>query len=152
MKRKENSQKDKKCKACGTNFKPFSSLNKYCSFNCAKSDTKVTVLKHKKPIRAVSTKRAKENKIYSQKRKEFLSLPENQVCFIENCYNEADTIEHTMGRKGYADQWAKDNNISLFLDERFWKPCCCEHNLELERNSELSKKYQLSKITGKPKS
>lgn len=82
MKRKENSQKDKKCKACGTNFKPFSSLNKYCSFNCAKSDTKVTVLKHKKPIRAVSTKRAKENKIYSQKRKEFLSLPENQVCPI----------------------------------------------------------------------
>ena len=51
-----------------------------------------------------------------------------------------------MGRKGFADQWAKDNNISLYLDERFWKPCCLAHNLELENNPELSKKYQLSKI------
>ena len=31
------------------------------------------------------------------------------------------------------------------------QPCCNFHNLELERNPELSQKYQLSKITGKEK-
>ena len=53
-----------------------------------------------------------------------------------------------MGRVGYADDWARDNKISLYLDIRFWKPCCLAHNLELENNPELSKKYQLSKIHG----
>lgn len=53
-----------------------------------------------------------------------------------------------MGRIGYADDWAIENGITLFLDVRFWKPCCLEHNLELENNPELSKQYQLSKIHG----
>ena len=78
-------------------------------------------------------------------------LAENLRCFIDDCNKRADTIEHTMGRKGFADDWAIENNVSLLLDVRFWKPCCNEHNLELERNPELSQKYQLSKITGKEK-
>ena len=80
-----------------------------------------------------------------------LEFPENKKCFIEGCNSEANTIEHIMGRKGFADEYARENNISLYLDKRFWKPCCLKHNLELENNPELSKKYQLSKISGKPK-
>jgi hypothetical protein len=53
-----------------------------------------------------------------------------------------------MGRKGFADDWARDNNIPLIIDERFFAPCCLEHNLEFERNPELSNKYQLSRIHG----
>lgn len=98
------------------------------------------------PIKKVSNKRKVENREYSKLRKQFLS--ENQICFIEWCTKIADTIEHTKGRKGYADDWARQNKISLLLDKRFWKPCCLEHNLELETNIELSKKYQLSKIHG----
>ena len=107
--------------------------------------------KEKKPIPKVSAKRKIENREYTIKRLQFLAQPENQRCFIEVCKNRADTIEHTMGRKGFADDWARENNVSLLLDVRFWKPCCNEHNLELERNPELSQKYQLSKITGKEK-
>ena len=92
---------------------------------------------NKKPIRKVSKKREIENKIYIRTRKEFLSLPENRICFIDGCSKPATTIEHTAGRLA-----------SKFLDQAFWKPCCLEHNLELENNSELSKKYQLSKIHG----
>ncbi|MDN5470363.1 MAG: hypothetical protein L0G02_08095 [Lactococcus lactis] len=91
-------------------------------------------------IRKVSKKRQKENRQYTIKRLQFLSQPGNQRCFIEGCNNRADTIEHTAGRWG-----------SNYLDESTWKPCCNYHNLELERNSDLSEKYQLSKISGKQK-
>lgn len=104
-----------------------------------------------KSIPKVSVKRKIENPQYTIKRLQFLAQPENLRCFIEGCNKRADTIEHTMGRKGYADDWARENNISLFLDVRFWKPCCNDHNLELETNSDLSEKYQLSKISGKQK-
>ncbi|SIR25087.1 hypothetical protein [Chryseobacterium indoltheticum] len=107
--------------------------------------------KPKKAIPKVSAKRKIENPQYTIKRLQFLAQPENLRCFIEGCNKRADTVEHTMGRKGFADQWARDNNISLYLDVRFWKPCCNDHNLELERNPELSQKYQLSKISGNAK-
>ncbi|WP_241287566.1 hypothetical protein [Chryseobacterium indologenes] len=96
--------------------------------------------KAKTPIRKVSKKREKESRQYTIKRLQFLAQPGNQRCFIEGCNNRADTIEHTAGR------WGKN-----YLDESTWKPCCNFHNLELERNSELSEKYQLSKISGKQK-
>lgn len=86
------------------------------------------------PIKKVSKKRNLENREYTKLRKAFLA--ENATCFIEGCNKIADTIEHTAGR-----------GIN-YLNVDTWKPCCLEHNLELENNAELSKKYQLSKIHG----
>jgi len=68
---------------------------------------------------------------YRKLRIEFLNLPENEFCFIQGCNRRADTIEHTHGRVG--------KNL---LDVSTWKPCCWKHNLELENNTELSKKHQ----------
>ena len=85
----------------------------------------------------MSAKRKVESKLYSELRAEFLSKPENQVCFIDGCYEPAETIEHLKGRWG-----------TNYLDTTTWAACCLLHNLELETNSELSKKYQLSKIHG----
>ena len=96
--------------------------------------------KEKKPIPKVSAKRKIENREYTIKRLQFLAQPENQRCFIEGCKNRAEGIEHAAGRIG-----------KNFLDVTTWRPCCNFHNLELERNPELSQKYQLSKITGKEK-
>lgn len=90
---------------------------------------------NKKPIRKVSKKRAIENAIYKKTRIEFLSRSENKMCFIDGCGKPANTIEHTAGRIG-----------SLYLNQDYWKPCCLEHNLELENNPELSKKYQVSRL------
>lgn len=92
-----------------------------------------------KPIAKVSEKRKIENREYTIKRLQFLAQPENQRCFIEGCGRKATTIEHRAGR-----------GIN-FLNVETWAGCCLDHNLELERNPELSKKYQLSKITGKTK-
>ena len=113
-----------------------------------KRDTKVSLsyskpknaLKKRCRIKQFSKKREKENRQYKIKRLQFLAQPGNQRCFIEGCNNRADTVEHTAGRWG-----------ANYLDTSTWKPCCNYHNLELERNSELSEKYQISKISGKQK-
>lgn len=97
-------------------------------------------------IKEQSEKRKTEDVVYKKNRKIFLSKQENLRCFVESCKMIANTIEHTKGRQGFADDWARENKISLLLDERFWEPCCNKHNLEFENNTELSNKYQLSKI------
>lgn len=121
----------------------YNSLNRFCSLECKKLYGKPPNLKLKSPIKKiknVSDKRLIENLKYASQRIIFLSKPENQICFIEGCNRKANTIEHRAGR------WGKN-----FLDESTWAGCCSEHNIELENNPEMSKKYQLSKITGKPK-
>lgn len=140
----------KKCSECGSEFKQYNSLVKHCSNTCKSKTLKIGTIK-KVPIKKFSKQRLIESPKYTLLRKEFLSKPENSKCFIDGCNRKANTIEHTRGRRGYADEWAKENKITLYIDVRFFKPCCIQHNLELENNPELSKKYQLSKITGKPK-
>lgn len=139
--------KSKCCKnpECKNLFTPrYSALEKYCSYQCANK-----MRKPKKPsnkINPLSKKRAKQNRVYSKERKIFLSKPENSICFVSGCGKRANTIEHQKGRKGFADDYARNNNIPLLLDQRFWKPCCLKHNLAFESDPELSKAYQLSQI------
>lgn len=102
-----------------------------------------------KHINKVSKKRQEEIEIYTIMRRRFLE--KFPICFIENCYAPATTIEHLMGRQGYADQWARDNDISLFLDIRYWAPCCLHHNLELVTNPQLNKEYSYGRTHGKRK-
>lgn len=141
-------QKKCKNKECGKIFKQYNSLQSYCSLAC-KSKCKPPDLKLKSlyKIHKVSEKRKALMPIYEKVRIEVLTEAKF-VCFIAGCKNVANTCEHQMGRKGFADQWAIDNNIPLLVDKRFLKACCLWHNGELENNSELSKQYQLSKIHG----
>lgn len=148
----------KTCK-CGNKFKLYRTTQKFCSMDCERKfgkpkaikppkspDLRLKEMKPFKPIKKVSDKRKIENAKYTVQRIQFLGKEENKICFVDDCNSIADTIEHQKGRKGFADDYARENNISLYLDERFWKPCCLFHNLEFERNPELSKKYQLSKL------
>lgn len=136
----------KKCKECGTEFKQFNSLNSYCSPGC-KSKNTIQKSKNNYSIPKVSEKRKELNKVYEKVRIEVLTEAKFK-CFIDGCKNVANTIEHSAGRIGYYDDWARENNIPLIIDKRFLKACCLFHNGELENNPELSKKYQLSKIHG----
>lgn len=132
---------------CNNEFRQSSTLQKYCSFSCLKAHGKSTPPKKtKKQINPIGKKQLVRNLQYSADRKVFLGKPENKICFIEGCNKPANTVEHTKGRKGYADEWARENKVWLLNDVRFWKPCCAEHNSELENNPELSHKYQLSKL------
>jgi hypothetical protein len=133
--------KPKKCKnkSCGKEFTPqFNSLEAFCSFPCAKEGRNPDLkLKAVYKIPKVSKKRKVEQLQYQVLRTEFLGKLENKICFIEGCNRESNTIEHKAGR------WGKN-----YLDTTTWAGCCSEHNIELENNPELAKKYQLSKIHG----
>jgi len=95
----------KKCKECGKEFKLFRTTDKYCGPVCAAKNKKPMALK--KPINKVSEKRKIENFIYSQKRKNFLMQPDNQICPV--CFaafegiidiNKLDCREEIMQNKG----------------------------------------------------
>jgi len=140
----------KKCSVCEKEFKLFRTTDRHCSMDCKKKESELNLKQKKiqKPINKVSKKQKILNSKYTVLRIQFLSKPENQICFVDDCQSKATTIEHRMGRKGFADQWAMDENIPLIIDQRYFAPCCLFHNLEFENNSELSNKYQLSKIHG----
>lgn len=148
---------EKICKLSGVVWRKYNSFSKcYCD-ECKKLIPKKVYapkkfntnlkLKSLNPIPKVSKKRKAEKPIYEALRIKILSDAKFK-CFVDACKNVATTLEHQKGRKGYADEWARDNKISLYIDERFLKPCCYQHNIEFENNPELSKKYQLSKIHG----
>lgn len=126
-------------KDCENQFKKYRTTDKYCSPKCASKNAKQPKEKKVYQIPKVSKKRKVEMLQYSVLRTEFLAKPENRICFIDGCNKKANTIEHRAGR-----------GIN-YLNVETWAGCCLEHNLELENNPELSKKYQLSKISGKEK-
>lgn len=128
---------------CDKKFVMYSSLNPFCSPAC-----RIAVKGKPKGINKKSAKRKKEDDVYEELRLGFLK--ENTVCVIHGtyCTKKATTIEHSAGRIGYYDQWARDNNIPLYIDVRFFKASCSNCNQELENNPELSRQHQLSKIHG----
>lgn len=144
--------KPKKCSNpdCDNMFTPrFKTTEKYCSYKCHTAELKKPKTK-KKPIPKMSKKRSKESRVYSGRRIVFLSKDENKFCKIRgtDCTIHATTIEHSRKRIGYADEEKRFKGISLYLDEDYWIPACLNCNLELENNTELSRKHQISNIHG----
>lgn len=132
--------KEKVCKVSGHVWKQYNSLQKCpCSpcIEAREANKKPVIPKPRIALKKVSDKRKVENLQYAADRILFLNKPENRICFIDGCQKPSTTIEHRAGR------WGKN-----FLDQSTWAGCCSEHNIELENNAELSKKYQLSKIHG----
>lgn len=132
--------KNPKCKnpECGKEFKyKYSTLEKYCSPQCAYSCVKPNAKKPLKPIKRLSGKRKKQQAQYLKDRIVFLEKEENKYCIIKGptCTGRATTIEHSAGKSG-----------DMLLNQKYWKPACLNCNLELENNPELSKKHQVSKI------
>ena len=126
--------KEKICE-CGNHFIQYNSLKPYCSWHCEKKYKPHSLnLKQKTPIRKVSEKQEKLNKEYSILRKEFLSLPENQICPITKQLTT--DVHHKKGRKGFADDWARENNIPLITDVRFFLAVSRIGHDKIENNPE----------------
>lgn len=132
-----------KCKLSGVEWKQYNSLQK-C--RCEKCEIKYKPhsqnLKQKTPIRKVSVKQDKLNKIYSKLRIEFLSLPENQICPITK--QQTTDVHHIMKRIGFADDWARENNIPLIIDVRFFLAVSREGHDKIENNPEWAYKNGFS--------
>jgi hypothetical protein len=98
-----------------------------CGDTCRKAKPKPK----RKPIRKVSKTRSRENRIYSTKRKKFLS--EGDICEFPDCGQPATDCHHSQGRVG-----------KNFLDTKTWKKLCRKHHRIVEENPRLAKKMGLS--------
>jgi hypothetical protein len=72
-------------------------------------------------IKQVSDKKTKELSEYSKRKKAFFSIPTNRICRVCGL-PAADSIHHGAGKVGYWDDEAREESITLLLDERFWIP------------------------------
>lgn len=130
--------KSKKCKNCSKEFTPtHSSLEKFCSFPCAKEGRNPDLkLKAVYKIPQVSKKRKVEQLQYQVLRTEFLSKPENKICPITG--QPTTDIHHKKGRIG-----------SLFLNTEFWIALSREGHKFVEENPEWSKanSYSLNRLS-----
>lgn len=93
--------------------------------------------------RQVSDKRSAENAVYRIRAPLFLK---GKKCPITG--GKATQVHHKKGRKGYADKWARDNGITLFLDERFWLGVSAKGHQQIEDNPEWAREngYSLSRL------
>jgi hypothetical protein len=111
----------KTCKVSGALWKQYNSLQKCPCVICVKRREKRPNLKLKslyKPINRVSKKRQVQELQYAADRIIFLAKPENKICPITR--QPTTEIHHVRKRRGFADEWARLNNIPLLLDQRYW--------------------------------
>lgn len=92
---------------------------------------------NRKPIRRRSLKGVILDKKYSRIRKEFLSKKENQKCPVTN--KQTIEIHHKMGKIGYADEWARLNDVPLLIDERFFLAVSRDGHNYIEANPTKAK-------------
>lgn len=95
------------------------------------------------PIAKVSDKMAKLLSVYTAKKKAWIK---GKRCAVEPS-REAVDVHHIKGRIGYVDQWARDNDIPLLIDERFWLPVSRMAHIEITANPEWAVKegYSMSR-------
>jgi hypothetical protein len=94
----------------------------------------------------VSDKRKVEIPIYSERRKIFL---EGKKCAVFPNL-EATEVHHRCGKRGFIDQWAYDNGITAFLDERYWLPVSNEGHIKIEADTVWAKDMGFSVVRSIP--
>lgn len=87
-------------------------------------------MKHRKPIRSVSAKRAKELAIYRRESKKFLAR--FVYCEWLECWNKPEAVHHRNGRVG-----------KLLNYQPFWFALCNCHHDFIHRNTAEAKKRGL---------
>jgi hypothetical protein len=92
----------KKCRECSTEFKPFKTTDKYCSFECANLNKKPSAKKvypakkKQKRIKPISDSMAEKLVEYRKVRDEYMS--EHEVCEFEDCEKLANDLHHKASR------------------------------------------------------
>lgn len=132
---------------CGKEFRKFKTTDKYCCREHEIADKGFPEKKKSKPIPKVSDKRKALNEQYSILRKEFLSKPENRICPVTK--KPTTEVHHKAGRVGFADEWARLNNIPLLIDVRYFLGVSRNGHRWIEENPIEAKKlgYSVDRLT-----
>lgn len=83
-----------------------------------------------KSINKVSDNQAKLNAIYLKEVKKWVN---GKMCAVFP-RQKATQCHHMQGRVGYADEWARENEVPLLLDKRFWLPTSDEGHRKITEN------------------
>jgi len=100
----------------------------------------------RKSVSKVSAKRKAENPVYSARRVIFL---EGKQCAVYPDL-KATEIHHQAGRRGYIDQYAYENKISAFLDERYWLAVSEAGHIKIEADTIWAKDKGFSIVRSVP--
>lgn len=97
-----------------------------------------------KPIAKVSGKMAKALGSYARDKAGWIK---NKNCAVY-LHLPASDVHHMKGRVGYADDWARQNDVPLLLDKRFWLPVSRVGHVKitLESTWALENGYSLSRL------
>lgn len=81
------------------------------------------------------------DEIYGKLRAEILS--KKPMCPVYPT-KTATEIHHKRGRVGYADEWAEQNKISLYIDKRFFLAVSRDGHRKIEENPTWAKEMGFS--------
>lgn len=129
---------------CDVVFKMYKTTDKYCSYSCKKKNEKTKVKKHYQ-IPKMSAKQKVLMAKYYKIRADFLNALPDKVCpvFPDKLVSD---VHHKKGRSptSYADDWARENNIPLLLDIRFFLAVSRSGHEKIEKNPIWAKKMGFS--------
>ncbi len=96
--------------------------------------------KEKNAIAKVSASMAKKLATYSGEKAKWIT---GKRCAV---YPDkvATEIHHMCGRVGYHDEWARENDVPLLLDKRFWLPVSHEGHERITANSQWASENQFT--------
>jgi len=118
------------CASCGAN-------KRKAARNASK---KAEALKFKRRIPKFSKKRLKENTEYNRESRKFI---EGKQCAVFPELKATD-VHHMKGRIGYADQWARENHVTLLMDQRYWLPVSRPGHSKIELNPRWAREIGFS--------
>lgn len=85
-------------------------------------------------IKPVSDKMAEALRVYSQMKKGWL---DGKMCAVFP-HLKATQVHHSRGKVGYYDQMARDNDIPLLIDDRFWLAVSSEGHRKITDDSKFA--------------
>lgn len=98
----------------------------------------------------ISDDRTRLNHKYDRARDRFLKGKQCAARFTHECnFHNVKTIHHMQGRVGFADDYARENDIPLLIDERFFLPLCLNSHKYINDNPKFAweNQYSFKRIT-----
>lgn len=93
--------------------------------------------KEKAPLPRISESMSKSLTTYSAIKAKWIKGKKCAAKFPHECIGDL-TVQHMSGKIGYADEWARENEVPLLLDVRFWMPLCLNAHIYVNEHPKWS--------------
>lgn len=128
---------------CTNEFIKFRTTDKYCSWTCQNKNSKSKSKKKLYKIPKVSKKQKTALAEYFKVRADFMNGLDSIICPVYPNKTVTD-VHHKKGKEGFADEWAKENNIPLLIDVRYFLAVSRSGHQKIEENPIWAKEHGFS--------